>query len=250
MIETQQDLEGIKRIGQLCGLTLQHMLKHVEAGITTAELDRIGAEFLRKHNAASAPITAYQFPGWTCISVNEEAAHGIPSARVIKAGDVVNIDVSAVLEGYWADTGASILVAPMNTTHKRLLENTKEALYKGIAQAKVGARVYEISRAIEGVAKRERYSILRELSGHGVGRHIHEEPTVPNYFARQYDDVLKEGMVLTIEPFFNLGRGRIKTAKDGWTLYTTDRSITAQFEHTVVVQGDTPLAVTKVDGGH
>lgn len=249
-IETQGDLEGIQRIGQICGLTLQHMLKHVEPNITTAELDRIGAEFLQRHNAKSAPITAYNFPGWTCISVNEETAHGIPSSRIIRAGDVVNIDVSAVCEGYWADTGASMLVPPLNTKHKRLLDHTKEALYAGIQQAKAGARVYEISRAIEGVARRERYNIIKELHGHGVGKHIHEDPTIPNYFARQYDDLLVEGLVITIEPFFNLGRGRIKTAKDNWTLYTADRTISAQFEHTVIVNGDSPLLVTKVEGSH
>ncbi len=250
IIESQKDLDGIQRIGQICGLTLQHMVRHVREGITTRELDQIGAKFLKEHDALSAPITAYEFPGTTCISINEEAAHGIPSNRVIKGGDVVNIDVSAILEGYWADTGASMLVPPHNPKHKRLLENTAEALYDGIYQAKQGARVFEISRAIEGVAKRERYSILKELNGHGVGRHIHEEPTIPNYFTRRYDDVLKEGMVVTIEPFFNLGRGRIKTAKDGWTLYTTDRTVSAQFEHTVIINGDKPILVTKVDGGH
>jgi methionyl aminopeptidase len=250
IVKNQKDIDGILRIGQICGLTLQHMLKHVEPGITTRQLDQIGAKFLQKYNANSAPIKAYQFPGWTCISVNEEAAHGVPGNRVIKAGDVVNIDVSAVLEGYWADTGATLLVPPTRKNHTRLCERTVDALYAGIHAAKAGAKVYDISRAIENIAKQERYSIIHQLNGHGVGQHIHEEPTIPNFFKRDANEILEDGLVLTIEPFFNLGRGVIKEGRDGWTLYTPDRSTTAQYEHTVIVQGDKPLLATKVDGGH
>jgi methionyl aminopeptidase len=250
IVKNQKDMNGILRIGQLCGMTLQHMLQHVEVGMTTRQLDQIGANFLRKHNALSAPIKAYKFPGWTCISVNEEVAHGIPGGRVIKAGDVVNIDVSAVLEGYWADTGASMMVPPAQKNHKRLMERTIDALYAGIRAAKAGERVYEISRAIENVAKQERYAIIRDLSGHGVGRHIHEDPNIPNFFKRDANETLREGMVITIEPFFNLGRGKIKESGDGWTLYTPDKSITAQFEHTVVINGDKPILATKVKGSH
>jgi methionyl aminopeptidase len=250
IVKNQKDMNGILRIGQLCGMTLQHMLQHVQPGITTRQLDQIGANFLRKHNALSAPIKAYKFPGWTCISVNEEAAHGIPGGRVIKAGDIVNIDVSAVLEGYWGDTGASMMVPPVQKHHKRLMERTIDALYAGIRAAKAGVRVYEISRAIESVAKQEHYAIIRDLSGHGVGRHIHEDPNVPNFFKRDANETLREGMVITIEPFFNLGRGKIKESGDGWTLYTPDKSITAQFEHTVVINGDKPILATKVKGSH
>ncbi len=238
------------RIGQICGLTLQHMLKHVQEGITTRELDAIGKAFLQQHNAQSAPITAYNFPGWTCISVNEAIAHGIPSDYQIKAGDVVNIDVSAVLEGYWGDTGATVLVPPFKPLYKRLCDATKEALHAGIRAAVAGAHIYEVSRAIEGVARKNRYNLLRQLTGHGVGRHIHEEPTIPNFFNRAHKDILEEGMVVTIEPFFNLGRGHIRTAKDGWTLYTPDRSISAQYEHTIIVHGDKPIIATQVEGGH
>lgn len=250
IVKNQKDLDGLKRIGQICGYTLQEMLKHVQPGISTRELDAIGAAFLQKHGAASAPIVTYQYPGWTCISINEEIAHGIPGSRVVKAGDVVNIDVSAMLEGFWADTGASMLVPPVQPVHKRLLEHTKDALYAGIRQAISGNRVYDISRAIENVARTERYSVIRELNGHGVGRALHEDPTIPNMFRRDANEVLLPGQVFTIEPFFNLGRGRIKEAKDGWTLYTVDRTISAQFEHTVIALEDQALAVTQVPGGH
>lgn len=248
--QNPRDIEGMKRIGQLCAHTLQHMLAHVEPGVTTGYLDKLGAAFLKKHNATSAPITAYQYPGWTCISVNDEAAHGVPGQRVIKAGDVVNIDVSAILEGYWGDTGATLLVPPVKAVHSQLCQRAISALYAGIAVARAGTPVYEIGRTIETHARQGGYRVLRELGGHGVGRHIHEEPTVYNYFTRQAKEILVAGMVITVEPFFNLGRGRIYTAKDKWTLKTVDRSITAQYEHTIIVQDGEPIICTKVDGGH
>jgi methionyl aminopeptidase len=250
IVRNEKDLAALQRIGEICGETLKHMLAHVEPGISTGELDRIGAEFLKQHGAASAPIMAYKYPGWTCISINEQAAHGIPGSRVVKAGDVVNIDVSAVLEGYWADTGASTLVEPVQKRHRQLLSDTHEALYAGIKEAKANCPVYEIGRAVERIAKKGHYRIIRQLSGHGVGRHIHEEPSVPNFYTRQANDTLFEGLVITIEPFFNLGRGIIITDRDGWTLRTPDKSISAQFEHTIVIAGNEPILITKVDGGH
>ena len=250
IVRNEKDLQGMMRIGQICGAALQHMLQHVEPGISTKELDLIGAEFLKKHGATSAPITAYKYPGWTCISVNDEAAHGIPGKRVIKPGDIVNIDVSAVLEGYWGDTGASMIVPPSNPKLERLCQFTIEALYAGIEQARVNQPIYEIGKAIQEVAKNGKYRIIRELSGHGVGRHIHEEPSIPNYFTSKAKAPLTEGLVITIEPFLNLGRGRIITDADGWTLRTPDRSLSAQYEHTVIINGNEPILVTKVDGSH
>lgn len=250
IVRNQQDLDGLLRIGQICGQALTHMLAHVEPGMTTAELDRIGATFLKQHNAASAPITAYKYPGWTCISVNDQAAHGIPGKRVIKAGDVVNVDVSAVLEGYWGDTGATMVVPPIKKKYQRMMDYTKEALYAGIGAAQSGNRVYEIGRAVEKVARKGGYRIIRSLGGHGVGRSIHEDPSVPNYLDKQAKQVLHDGLVITIEPFLNLGRGRIVKDRDGWTLRTPDRSISAQYEHTVIIMGDEPILVTKVDDGH
>lgn len=248
IVRNQKELDGLLRIGQLCGQTLLHMAKHVEPGITTRALDQIGAAFLQKHNAQSAPITAYKYPGWTCISVNEEAAHGIPGDRVIQAGDMVNIDVSAVLEGYWGDTGATLLVPPIQPAHQHLTEQTIKALQAGIAAAKANEPIYEIGRAIEGVAKRSGYNLIRELAGHGVGRGIHENPSVFNYFTRKTRDPLVEGLVITIEPFLTKGKGRIYTAKDGWTLRTIDNVVAAQYEHTVVIAGDSPILVTKTEG--
>ena len=247
IVRTQKELDGLLRIGQVCGQTLLHMAKHVEPGITTRQLDAIGAAFLQKHNAQSAPITAYKYPGWTCISVNEEAAHGIPGDRVIMAGDIVNIDVSAVLEGYWGDTGATLLVPPIQPAYQQLADQTIKALQAGINAVKVNAPIYEIGKAIEGVAKKGNYNLIRELAGHGVGRNIHESPNVFNYYTRKVRDPLTEGLVITIEPFLTRGKGRIYTAKDGWTLRTIDNVVAAQYEHTVVVMGDSPILATKTD---
>lgn len=247
VVRNNKDLEGLLRIGQICGQALQHMLAHVQPGLTTRELDQIGADFLKKHNAQSAPITAYKFPGWTCISVNEEIAHGIPGDRKIMAGDIVNVDVSALLEGYWGDTGATMLVPPIKAENQRMCDYALEALWAGIRAARVNQPVYEIGRAIENVAKRGNYSIIRDLGGHGVGRGIHESPTVHNYYTRKDRQPLIEGLVITIEPFLNRGKGRIETAKDKWTIRTIDRTFSAQYEHTVIITGDEPIAVTKVN---
>jgi len=250
IVNNDKDLQGLLRIGEICGQTLKYMLSQVEPGITTKELDQRGAAFLKKHDAQSAPILAYQYPGWTCISVNDQAAHGIPGKRVIQTGDVVNIDVSAVLEGYWGDTGASMIVGEGNKRHRKLLAATREALYAGINAAHAGKPINAIGRAVEKIARKGHYRIIKQLSGHGVGRHIHESPNIPNYFMRSAKHPLKEGMVFTIEPFFNLGRGVIVEDSDGWTLRTPDKSISAQFEHTVIVNGDDPILITQVEGGH
>lgn len=247
--ETKQDIEGIMRIGQICGQTLLYMLGQIEVGMTTRDLDQLGAEFLKKHNAKSAPITAYNYPGWTCISVNDAVAHGIPSKDVvIQAGDVVNVDVSAVLEGYWGDTGATIIVPPVDPKKQRLLDVSQEALKAGIHAARANQPVAEVSRAIYGVIKKNGFKTFMELGGHGVGRHIHEKPTIPNHYARRNQQKLTDGMVLTIEPFVNNGKGRIFTEDDEWTLRTTDGSLSAQFEHTLIITGDAPILATKVDG--
>lgn len=250
IVQGDEDLQGLQRIGQICGEALKHMLAHVEVGITTKELDRIGEAFLKKHNAISAPIKAYKYPGWTCISINDQAAHGIPGKRVIKDGDVVNIDVSAVLENYWGDTGASMIVGQGNKRHHTLLADTHKALYAGIQEAREGAPINAIGKSIEKIAKKGRYRILKQLSGHGVGRHIHESPNIPNFYVRKANFPLQDGQVFTVEPFFNLGRGLIVEDKDGWTLRTPDKSISAQFEHTIIVNGDDPILITKVEGGH
>jgi len=249
-VKNDKDLRGLMRIGQICGQALQYMLSRAEPGMTTRQLDELGRAFLEKHNARSAPITAYQFPGWTCISLNDEVAHGIPDDRVIQAGDMLNVDVSAVLEGYWGDTGASMPLPPVRGEYDQLCAVTRTALKQGIAAARANQPISDVGKAVEAVARKNGYRIIRELSGHGVGRGIHEEPTVPNFYTRRARKTFREGEVVTIEPFLAIGRGKVKTEADGWTLRTTDGGIAAQFEHTVVITDGQPILVTQVDGGH
>lgn len=250
-IGSKEDLRGIKRIGKICGLTLKLMLDSAEAGMSTRDLDDIGRDFLQKTGAASAPILAYEFPAYTCISLNDEAAHGVPRKdRRIGPGDLLNVDVSAVLDDYWGDTGATIIIPPARDDFKALCLATRRALQLAIDMARPGVRANAIGRAVEKCAKRHGYRTLRALGGHGVGRHIHEKPSLPNYYNRRNRDVLKDGMVVTLEPFLNTGRAKITTDPDGWTLRTTDGSVSAQYEHTVIINGDDPILVTKVPGGY
>ncbi len=247
-IEGEKDLLGMMKIGQICAQAMHHMAKHLEPGITTRELDDIGADFLEKHGARSAPIITYQFPGATCISINEEVAHGIPGPRAVQAGDMVNIDVSAELDGYYADTGATFLVPPNTPEQERICEYTRRALDSAIEAVRDGVPLYAIGKAVEKVAKAGGYSIIRELGGHGIGRGLHEAPrNVPNYFSPRARMPLHEGMVLTLEPFLNTGRGRIITGDDNWTLKTTDGSLSAQYEHTVIITKDKPILVTALN---
>jgi methionyl aminopeptidase len=243
-IDSEKDLAGLMKIGQIVALAVRHMQEQMEPGMTTAELDAIGADFLKQHGARSAPILAYQFPGHTCISINDEAAHGIPGPRVIQEGDLVNIDVSAELDGYWADTGATTPVPPITAEQQQLCDHTKLALERAIDVARDGAPINGVGKAVEQVAKKGGFHIIRELGGHGVGRHIHEKPSVPNYYNKHLHARFKEGMVLTLEPFLTTGAIHVNTLPDGWTLKTTDGSLSAQYEHTIVITKEKPILIT------
>ena len=244
-INGEQDVEGLKRVGAVVAAARDAMGAHVAPGVTTAELDAIGKEILDRHGARSAPRLAYGFPGVTCISVNDRIAHGIPSREcVLREGDLVNIDVSAELDGYWADTGASFPVGTVSTQANELLRATRLALEDGMSQARVGAPLRNIGRAVERRAKQCGFQVVRNLGGHGVGRNIHEEPSVPNTFNRQDRTVLRAGLVITIEPFLTLGATMAVQDADGWTLRSSDGSLGAQFEHTMIVTGRGPIVVT------
>jgi methionyl aminopeptidase len=243
-IDDENELVALKRVGAVVAEARDTMARHVAPGVTTAELDEVGRDILRRHGARSAPQLAYRFPGVTCISVNDELAHGIPSGRVLKEGDLVNIDVSAELDGYWADSGASFAVGQVSTRARALLFSTRAALTDAIAQVRAGAPVRNIGRAVERRAKRSGFRVVRNLCGHGVGRHIHEEPQIPNVYERNNPAVLHEGLVMTIEPFFTTSATYTIESDDGWTLRTPDGSIGAQFEHTMVVTNGAPIIIT------
>jgi methionyl aminopeptidase len=244
-INDERDVEALKRVGAIVAAAREAMGAQVAPGVTTAELDAIGKAILDRHGARSAPRLAYGFPGVTCISVNDRIAHGIPSRKcVLSAGDLVNIDVSAELDGYWADTGASYPVGAVSAQASALLQATRLALQDGMSQARAGAPLRNIGRAVERRAKQCGFKVIRNLCGHGVGRNIHEAPSVPNTFDRQDRTMLRAGLVITIEPFLTLGSTMAVQDPDGWTLRSSDGSLGAQFEHTMIVTGRGPIVVT------
>ncbi len=243
-IGSDDDLTGLKEIGRIVRECLMEMARQVRAGVATAELDEIGGRFLAARGARSAPRLAYNFPGHTCISVNDEAAHGIPGTRVLRNGDLVNVDVSAELNGYWADTGSSFPVGPVAAKVERLCGFTKTALRKAIYSARASRPINAIGRAVEREATRGGYNVIPDLAGHGVGRGIHEPPTVANVYVAGNRKRLNEGLVITIEPFLTEGAGTIVQADDGWTLKTADGALSAQYEHTLVITKGHPIVVT------
>jgi methionyl aminopeptidase len=244
-IDGQQDVDGLKRAGAAVAEARDTMAQHVAPGVTTRELDEIGRQVLKRHGARSAPQLAYDFPGTTCISVNDELAHGIPGSRVLREGDLVNIDVSAELDGYWADSGASFAVGQVAPRLRNLLHTTRAALSDAMHEARAGAPIRQIGRVVERRAKRNGFRVVRDLCGHGVGRHIHEAPHVPNTFDRRNPDKLHEGLVITIEPFLTTSANRFIEDADGWTLRTPDGSVGAQFEHTLIITRGEPIVVTR-----
>jgi methionyl aminopeptidase len=244
-ISDPSDVEGLTRAGAVVAEARDAMAAKVAAGISTAELDAVGRDILRKHGARSAPQLAYDFPGATCISVNDELAHGVPSPhRILREGDLVNIDVSAELNGYWADTGASFPVGTVSREASALLWATQQALREAMQQARAGNPFRNIGHAVEQRAKRTRLHVVRDLCGHGVGRHIHEPPNVSNTSAGSVNKALWEGLVITIEPFLSTGARTVYTDADGWTLRTPDGSLGAQFEHTMIITRGAPLVLT------
>lgn len=217
----------------------------VRAGMTTRQLDEIGRAFLEAEGAKSAPQAMYKFPGATCISVSPVIAHGIPNEHVLRAGELIHIDVSAELDGYFADTGASMVVSKGERRFSKLIEATKTTLAKALRAAKAGNPLNGISRAVQTEAKKRGYNVIYDLTGHGIGRKLHEEPReILNYYDSKDRRILNEGLVLAVEPFLTTGVGRVTQERDGWSLRTTDKAIAAQFEHTIVVTKNEPIILT------
>jgi methionyl aminopeptidase len=244
-IETESDIEGLRRIGRVVSSVLHQMLDAIEPGMTTRELDAIGARLLEEQGARSAPVLTYQFPAATCISINEEAAHGIPGDRVIRKGDLVNVDVSAELDGYFADTGGTRIVPPSSPLKTRLCHATRTALDEALKQARAGAPINVIGRAIQRTAKTYQFRIIENLGSHGVGRALHEEPGhIPGYYDPNDTRLLHEGLVITIEPFLSTKSRIVHEAGDGWTLVGAPGNLSAQYEHTLIVTRGDPIVVT------
>lgn len=247
MIATDpQEIEALKQIGRIVALTLQKMQAEVQPGMTTAELDRLGADFMAGYGAKSAPQSVYNFPGYACISVNDETVHGVPGNRVIASGDLVTVDVTAELNGYMADAAVTIALPPVSPLAERLCRCTQSALQKGIANAQAGKKLNRIGQAVEAEVRRHGFTVIRQLTGHGLGKTIHEQPTVPNFYHPRYNQLLPAGLVLAIEPIISSGSEAILTGPDGWTIRTADGSLSAHFEHTVIVTANGPLVITRL----
>jgi methionyl aminopeptidase len=245
-IETQNDVDALQRVGRIVSQVLHDMLDAAEPGMTTQELDALGAQWLERHGARSAPQLTYGFPGATCISINEEAAHGVPGARVIRAGDVLNVDVSAELDGYFADTGGTRVVPPGNPQKTRLCHATRTALDEAMKCARAGQPLNRIGAAIERTARTYGFKIIENLASHGVGRALHEAPEfIPGYFDPADTRVLQEGMVITIEPFLSTKSRTVTETDDGWTLVGARGNLSAQYEHTMIITRGAPIVVTR-----
>ncbi len=243
-IESDEDLKGMQAAGQATRAVLEAMKAAVGAGISTRELDAIGEDTMKQRGARSAPRLVYGFPGANCISVNEEIVHGVPGERKLQHGDLVSLDVTVELNGYMGDACETVSVGAPSQEGARLMACVREAFDAGMEAVRPGARAFEIGRAVDKVARRAGYSVVRELTGHGIGRTIHESPTIPNYFDPRFSDVLIEGLVFTIEPMIAVGTHRTVTQKDGWTVRTRDRSLSAHHEHTMLVTASGAMLLT------
>lgn len=244
-INSEKDLVALRNVGRIVARCLQRMQSMLEPGITTAELDAIGGQFLEAHGAQSAPKLTYNFPGFTCISVNEEVAHGIPGSRVLRAGDLVNIDVSAEKDGYFADTGGSAIIPPESKLHLQICAVAKKALESAMLEARAGAKINRIGFAIEREATSQGLTVIRNIGSHGVGRALHEEPGfIAGFYDKSDKRILRENQVITIEPFISSGAREVFDKGDGWTLMTNTGIFTAQYEHTLVITKGKPLIMT------
>ena len=243
-IRSDAELLGMRRVGRLVAETIARMRAAVAPGVTTAELDEIAARHAREAGARSAPQMTYDFPGFTCISVNEEIVHGIPGRRTLAAGDVVKLDVTLELDGFMADSAVTVLVPPASDEARRLQRAARVALNQGLAAARAGARVQAIGAAVEAAARKEGATVIRDLCGHGIGRRLHEEPSVPNWAEPGARQVLHEGLVIAVEPMLATRQARVVTERDGWTLRTHDRGIAVHQEHTIVIRRGAPLVLT------
>ena len=246
-VTTEEELERLKAIGAICALARDRMAEALRPGMTTLELDAIGVKILDQHGAQSAPIVTYDYPGATCISVNEEIAHGIPGDRIIEAGDLVNIDVSAVKDGVFADTGASFIVGKGPARLEKLCRDGKRAMWVGIGEVKSGAPLGGIGNAIGAFARKNGYTLINNLASHGVGDSLHDEPgEIPTWPDRSERRVIGDGLVFTVEPFLSLG-GQIavdREPSDGWTLVSDPPAPCVQFEHTIVATKRGAVVVT------
>jgi methionyl aminopeptidase len=235
ILHTAEDFAPMRAAGKLAAETLDMITEHVHPGVTTGALDVLCHEFIVSHGAIPAPLNYRGYPKSVCISINHVVCHGIPGDRVLVSGDIVNIDVTVILNGWHGDTSRMYCAGPPSTKARNLIEATHESLMRGIAVVKPGARLGDIGHAIQSFAEAQRFSVVRDFCGHGIGRTFHAPPNVLHYGRAGEGAILKPGMFFTIEPMINAGRPEVKVLDDGWTAVTRDRSLSAQFEHMIGV---------------
>jgi methionyl aminopeptidase len=243
-INGPEELEGMRAAGAVVRMVLDAMKCQVRPGVTTAELDEVGAGVMRQQGAQSAPALVYKFPGANCISLNDEAVHGIPSGRALREGDLLKLDVTVEKDGFMADAAITVPVGEVSVERKLLMACAERAFAKAMLVARAGFRVSEIGRVVEREVRRNGFSVIRDLGGHGIGRTIHEDPRVPNYPDPEASQILSEGLVITVEPIIAAGSGRTVTAEDGWTILTADHKPSAHYEHTLVITKGAPMLLT------
>lgn len=243
-IQSATELEGMRAIGRLVAEALRRMEAAIKPGVTTAQLDDVARQFLEANGARSAPQITYGFPGFTCISVNEEIVHGVPGPRVLNAGDMVTIDVTAELKGFMSDAARTVALPGATQEVYDLIASAERAYEAGVRAAKPGTRVRAIGRAIEASVKQDGFSVMRELCGHGIGRALHEEPTVPNFDDPSANTALHAGLVIAVEPLVSMRPAKIFDESDGWTIRTHNRAWSAHHENTIVVMDGEPLVLT------
>jgi methionyl aminopeptidase len=243
-VDSPEELEGLRRAGALAARVLAAVREAVAPGVTTGELDALAGEVIRAAGGRSAPIITYDFPGEICISVGDEVVHGIPGRRRLRAGDLVKLDVAVELDGYFGDTASTVAVPPMRAADERLCAAARAALARGMRAATAGATVSDVGGAIERIAEARGFSVLRSLTGHGIGRGLHEWPTVPNFDDPAQRDRLHEGLVVTVEPMITSGTRHVHPTGDGWTMVTSNGARAAHEEHTIVVTAGEPIVLT------
>ncbi len=248
VLKSDDEVRTMRRAGRVVAEALACLGERVAPGVTTGELDRWAEEFFRSRGAIPAFKGYNGFPASICTSLNEQVVHGIPGSRTLKEGDVISIDVGAVVAGFYGDSAATFPVGQITPEAELLLTTTRAALDRGIAEARVGNRLSDISHAIQTWVERHGFSVVREYVGHGIGRAMHEAPAIPNYGPPGRGPRLKPGMTLAIEPMVNAGGHEVVTREDHWTVVTLDGTWSAHFEHTVAVTGDGPLILTALEG--
>jgi methionyl aminopeptidase len=249
-ITTESELVGMQKASEAVAFTLKEMRKFAKPGMSTKVLDNYGGQILNDLGAKSAPYLTYGFPGWTCISVNQEFCHGIPSdKRILGEGDLINIDVSAELGGFWSDNGSSFVLGKDVNGHEKLIEASKEILHKAIYNIKGGVRIADIGFLIETEAKKKGYRVIKNLTGHGIGRSLHEAPSeIANFRDRYNLTRFKKNSVVAIETFISTASTYAETLEDGWTMVGNRGGFMAQHEHTIVVTDGKPIVLTAMNG--